>query len=105
MGAILPDTYRQAIYMGYALIVSAAKTPSKIAPRPDARISIGEALIGLAASLVRWARRDMSLTSLGTLATLDRSGPQLAILATILWAFLAWKFRAYFAPLATRNAA
>jgi hypothetical protein len=29
---------------------------------------------------------------------------QLAILATILWVFLAWKFRAYFAPLATRNA-
>src|ERR1700730_17255406 len=25
--------------------------------------------------------------------TMDRSGPQLAILATILWAFLAWKFR------------
>ena len=62
--------------MGYALIVSAAKTPSKIAPRPDARISIGEALIGLAASLVRWARRDMSLTSSGTLSTLDRAGPQ-----------------------------
>jgi putative oxidoreductase len=37
--------------------------------------------------------------------TMDRSGPQLAILATILWAFLAWKFRSYFAPLATRNAA
>jgi putative oxidoreductase len=37
--------------------------------------------------------------------TMERSGPQLAILATILWAFLAWKFRAYFAPLATRNAA
>ena len=37
--------------------------------------------------------------------TMDRSGPQLAILATILWAFLAWKFRAYFAPLANRNAA
>jgi hypothetical protein len=36
--------------------------------------------------------------------TMERSGAQLAILATILWAFLAWKFRAYFAPLATRNA-
>jgi putative oxidoreductase len=36
--------------------------------------------------------------------TMDRSGAQLAILATILWAFLAWKFRAYFAPLATRSA-
>ncbi len=36
--------------------------------------------------------------------TMQRSGPQLAILATILWVFLAWKFRAYFAPLATRNA-
>jgi putative oxidoreductase len=37
--------------------------------------------------------------------TMQRSGAQLAILATILWVFLAWKFRAYFAPLATRNAA
>jgi putative oxidoreductase len=37
--------------------------------------------------------------------TMERGGAQLAILATILWAFLAWKFRAYFAPLATRNAA
>jgi putative oxidoreductase len=36
--------------------------------------------------------------------TMQRSGAQLAIVATILWGFLAWKFRAYFAPLATRNA-
>jgi putative oxidoreductase len=36
--------------------------------------------------------------------TMDRGGAQLAILAAILWAFLAWKFRAYFAPLFTRNA-
>jgi putative oxidoreductase len=36
--------------------------------------------------------------------TMQRSGAQLAILATILWVFLAWKFRSYFAPLATRNA-
>ena len=36
--------------------------------------------------------------------TMQRSGAQLAILATILWGFLAWKFRAYYAPLATRNA-
>ena len=36
--------------------------------------------------------------------TMDKGGSQLAILATILWAFLAWKFRAYFAPLFTRNA-
>jgi putative oxidoreductase len=36
--------------------------------------------------------------------TMQRSGAQLAILAAILWAFLAWKFRVYFAPLATRNA-
>ena len=42
----------------------------------DARIGVGEALVGLTASVVRWARRDMSLTSLGTLATLDRAGPQ-----------------------------
>jgi putative oxidoreductase len=36
--------------------------------------------------------------------TMDRGSAQLAILATILWVFLAWKFRAYFAPLAIRNA-
>ncbi len=36
--------------------------------------------------------------------TMQRSGAQLAILATILWVFLAWKFRSCFAPLATRNA-
>lgn len=37
--------------------------------------------------------------------TMQRSGAQFAILATVLWAFLVWKVRAYFAPLATRNAA
>ncbi|HET6219889.1 MAG TPA: DoxX family membrane protein [Acidobacteriaceae bacterium] len=36
--------------------------------------------------------------------TMQRGGAQLAILATILWVFLAWKSRAYFAPLATRKA-
>jgi putative oxidoreductase len=36
--------------------------------------------------------------------TMQRSGAQLAILAVLLWVFLAWKFRSYFAPLATRNA-
>jgi putative oxidoreductase len=36
--------------------------------------------------------------------TMQRSGSQLAILAAVLWVFLAWKFRAYFAPLVTRNA-
>jgi hypothetical protein len=36
--------------------------------------------------------------------TMERGNAQLAILATILWVFLAWKFRAYFAPLATRKA-
>ena len=35
--------------------------------------------------------------------TMQRGTAQLAILATILWVFLAWKFRAYFAPLATRK--
>jgi DNA-binding MarR family transcriptional regulator len=61
--------------MDYALVMSAAKATSKTAPSADARIGVGEALIGLAASVVAWARRDMSLTSLGTLATLDWAGP------------------------------
>jgi DNA-binding MarR family transcriptional regulator len=37
---------------------------------------IGEALFGLATAAVRSQPRDMSLTSLSTLATLDRSGPR-----------------------------
>ena len=36
--------------------------------------------------------------------TMQMGSAQLAILATVLWVFLAWKFRAYFAPLATRKA-
>src|SRR5580693_8348970 len=57
-------------------LVKAANTTSQTTPAADARIGVGEALIGLAAGVVRGARRDMSLTSLGTLSTLDRSGPQ-----------------------------
>jgi DNA-binding MarR family transcriptional regulator len=73
---ILADTYRQAIYRSYAFLVNAANAKSQAARAADARIGVGEALVGLAASVVRWARRDMSLTSLATLATLDRAGPQ-----------------------------
>jgi DNA-binding MarR family transcriptional regulator len=62
--------------MGYAYAVRAANVTSKTAVAADARVGVGEALIGLAACVVRWARRDMSLTSLGTLATLDSAGPQ-----------------------------
>ena len=70
------DTHRLAIYICYAFAVSAANTTSKTAPAADAGIGVGEALTGLAASAVRRLRRDMSLTSLVTLATLDRAGPQ-----------------------------
>ena len=76
MNAILADAYRLTIYMCYAFAVSAANATSQTAPAADARIGVGEALISLTASAVRWARRDMSLTSLATLATLDRAGPQ-----------------------------
>ena len=37
---------------------------------------IGEALFGLATAAVRSEPRDMSLTSLSTMATLERSGPR-----------------------------
>ena len=57
-------------------LVKAANATSRTTLAADARIGVGEALIGLAASVVRWSRRDMSLTSLGTLSTLDRAGPQ-----------------------------
>jgi hypothetical protein len=56
--------------------VSAADAASQTAPTADARVRAGEALTSLIASAVRWAPRDMSLTLLGTLATLDRAGPQ-----------------------------
>ena len=56
--------------------MSAANATSQTAPTADARIGVGEALMGLTASALRRAPRDMSLTSLGTLATLDRAGPQ-----------------------------
>jgi DNA-binding MarR family transcriptional regulator len=76
MEAILADTYRLAIYADYAFAMSAANATSQTASAAGARVGVGEALIGLAACLVRWARRDMSLTSRGTLSTLDRVGPQ-----------------------------
>jgi DNA-binding MarR family transcriptional regulator len=56
--------------------VSATDATSQTAPAADARIRVGEALMGLTTSAVRRAPRDMSLTSLATLATLDRAGPQ-----------------------------
>lgn len=56
--------------------MSATNATSQTAPAADARIGVGEALMGLTTSAVRRAPRDMSLTSLATLATLDRAGPQ-----------------------------
>jgi MarR family len=76
MDAILTYVYRLAIYICYVPVVSAANAASQSASAADARIGVGEALVGLTASVVRWARRDMSLTSLGTLATLEWAGPQ-----------------------------
>lgn len=40
------------------------------------RTAIGQALYGLATAAIRNVPRDMSLTSLSTLATLDRTGPR-----------------------------
>jgi DNA-binding MarR family transcriptional regulator len=70
------NTHRPAIYICYPSAVSAANATSKTALATDARIGVGEALTGLAASAVRRPHRGMSLTSLVTLATLDRAGPQ-----------------------------
>jgi DNA-binding MarR family transcriptional regulator len=42
----------------------------------EARSAAGEALYGLIATAIRRGPREMSLTSLSTLATLDRSGPR-----------------------------
>jgi DNA-binding MarR family transcriptional regulator len=56
--------------------VSTSSTTSRNTPAGDAGIDVGEALSGLVAGVVRRGSRDISLTSLTTLATLDRSGPQ-----------------------------
>jgi len=76
MDAILEDAYRPSIYICYSFAVSAANARSQTAPAADARIGVGEALMGLTASAVRRVRRDLSLTSLATLSTLDTAGPQ-----------------------------
>jgi DNA-binding MarR family transcriptional regulator len=76
MDAILADKYRIAIYISYAVAVSAADATPRTALAAGARIGAGEALIGLTASAVCWTRRDMSLTSSSTLSTLDRAVPQ-----------------------------
>jgi DNA-binding MarR family transcriptional regulator len=62
--------------MYYASKVSTSSTTSRNTPAGDAGIDVGEALNALVAGVVRRGSRDISLTSLTTLATLDRSGPQ-----------------------------
>jgi DNA-binding MarR family transcriptional regulator len=62
--------------MSYASAMSVANATSRTVRAADAWIDVGETLVGLAASVVRWARRDMSLTILGTLSALDGAGPQ-----------------------------
>jgi DNA-binding MarR family transcriptional regulator len=44
--------------------------------KPGDRAAAGEALYGLVSAAVRRGPREMSLTSLSTLATLDRTGPR-----------------------------
>ena len=62
--------------MCYTFLVCADNARSQTESAADARIRVGEALVGLTASVVRSSRRDVSLTSLGTLFTLDSAGPQ-----------------------------
>ena len=49
---------------------------TKVQQEPDDRAAAGEALHGLVTAVVRRGPRDMSLTSLATLATLDSTGPR-----------------------------
>jgi DNA-binding MarR family transcriptional regulator len=62
--------------MYYASGVSTSSTTPPGAQAGDPRIEVGETLSGLVAGVVRRGSRDISLTSLTTLATLHRSGPQ-----------------------------
>jgi DNA-binding MarR family transcriptional regulator len=56
--------------------VSTSNTTPPGAHAWDPWIEVGETLSGLVAGVVRRGSRDISLTSLTTLATLHRSGPQ-----------------------------
>jgi len=53
MDTILADLYRLPIYTCYASVVSAASATSQTASAADVRIGVGEALVGLTASVVR----------------------------------------------------
>ena len=57
-------------------MVNAGSITSGAASPRDPRIDVGEALGDLVGGVVRWGRRQISLTSLTTLSTLDRTGPQ-----------------------------
>jgi DNA-binding MarR family transcriptional regulator len=51
-------------------------THAEASERDEPRALAGQALYGLASEAVRRLPRDMSLTSLSTLSTLDRTGPR-----------------------------
>ena len=52
------------------------RTATKGQREPGDRAAAGDALYGLVSAAVRRGPREMSLTSLSTLATLDRTGPR-----------------------------
>src|SRR5258708_3076510 len=52
------------------------RRPSNSSAPSSRSLEIGEALSRLAATSVRRGKRDISLTSLSTLATLERTGPR-----------------------------
>jgi DNA-binding MarR family transcriptional regulator len=51
-------------------------THAAASERPDPQALAGQALYGLASEAIRRLPRDISLTSLSTLSTLDRTGPR-----------------------------
>ena len=78
-------TYIANLYRNAMLLRMDADTPGETPdegsaptdqPEPAAGAAAGEALYGLVSATVRRGPREMSLTSLSTLATLDRSGPR-----------------------------
>src|SRR5580704_3816852 len=53
-----------------------SRTSGKRTSNTDRPVAIGKVLHGLSAASIRRTPREMSLTALSTLATLDRSGPR-----------------------------
>jgi DNA-binding MarR family transcriptional regulator len=76
-GAPPPSPYSSAYLYRYAMLLGMVTDEGSAGQRdPGDPAAAGAALYALVAAVVRRGPREMSLTSLSTLATLDRTGPR-----------------------------